>query len=155
MKDLPVRVRWMISSDSPQVTQILDWDEEVLLAMLRQRDVIGMVAEISEYEKDAGRVVGAVVYQLLEREILIIRIAVAKDVRRRGIGVQILLHLRRKITQGVRRYRIIANINPGDLRGAMFFRGLNYRYSPGDDDNHGNYRMVCVVPDCRNRSKYT
>ena len=60
-------IRWLIRRDMPEVLEIerslpASWGEPEYLDLLRQRDVIGMVAEAGDL---GGRVVGVFVYRLL------------------------------------------------------------------------------------------
>ena len=94
-----VHIRWMIRRDLPKVLAIEEdsfefpWGEEDFIRHLRQRDCIGMVAEHDE------RIVGFMVYALHKRQLRLRNLAVASDVRRRGIGTQMVGELSR-ILQG-------------------------------------------------------
>ena len=92
-----IHVRWMILRDMPAVAEIerqsfaSRWGEPVFLETLRQRNVIGMVAE------DRDRVVGFMVYRLYRDRIELLRLAVSADRRREGIGERLIGKLKGKL----------------------------------------------------------
>ena len=96
---LRVHIRWMIRRDMPEVLDIerasfeFPWSEEDFIRCLRQRNCIGMVAEHGE------RVVGFMIYELHKTRLHILNFAVAADVRRRGVGRQMIDKLDRQALQ--------------------------------------------------------
>ena len=81
-----VHIRWMIRRDMPEVLAIehagfeFPWCEEEFLRVLRQRNCIGMVAELGE------RVVGFMIYELHKSKLNILDFAVHPEFRRQGGG---------------------------------------------------------------------
>ena len=83
-----LHIRWMIRRDMPEVLRIeqashdYPWCEEDFLRCLRQRNCIGMVAEVGE------KVVGFMIYELHKTKLHIMNFAVHPDCRRAGIRSQ-------------------------------------------------------------------
>lgn len=92
-----IHVRWMILRDMPEVAEIERqsfaecWGERGLREVLRGRNVIGMVAD------DGRRVVGYMVYELHRHRIELLRLAVAADRRREGVGERLIGRLKGKL----------------------------------------------------------
>src|SRR5207253_7769626 len=85
---VPVHIRWMIRRDMPHVLAIeqesfeFPWSEEDFIRCLRQRNCIGMVAEVED------KIVGFMVYELHKTRLHLLNFAVAGLWQRRGIGTQ-------------------------------------------------------------------
>lgn len=98
-------IRWMIGNDTQQVIDIDKasfpdaWSREDLRHRLRQRNCIGMVAEI--YGSD---IVGYMVYLLQPHGIELIRFAVDPEFRRSGVGRAMIEKLKGKLAAQGRRY---------------------------------------------------
>src|SRR5438874_13513583 len=81
-----IHIRWMVRRDMPEVMVTerasfeYSWTEDDFLRCLRQRNCIGMVAEIDD------RVVGFMIYELHKSRLHILNFAVHPNVRRTGIG---------------------------------------------------------------------
>lgn len=124
--DMNVHIRWMIRRDMPEVLSIekssfeFPWSEEDFIRCLRQRNCIGMVAEYDE------RVVGFMIYELHKDQLHVLNFSVRPDVRRRGIGMQMVNKLVGKLSQQ-RRNRIVLEIRETNLAAQMFFKNLNFR----------------------------
>lgn len=124
--DISVHIRWMIRRDMPEVLSIeqasfeFPWSEEDFIRCLRQRNCIGMVAEYDE------KVVGFMIYELHKDQLHVLNFSVRPDVRRRGIGVQMVNKLIGKLSQQ-RRNRILLEIRETNLAAQMFFKNLNFR----------------------------
>ena len=97
--DINVHIRWMIRRDMAEVLDIeqasfeFPWLEEDFLRCLRQRNCIGMVAEFDE------RVVGFMVYELHKEQLHVLNFSVRPDVRRRGVGQQMVNKLVGKLSR--------------------------------------------------------
>ena len=97
--DINVHIRWMIRRDMPEVLSIeqssfeFPWSEEDFIRCLRQRNCIGMVAEYDE------RVVGFMIYELHKDQLHVLNFSVRPDVRRRGVGMQMVNKLVGKLSQ--------------------------------------------------------
>jgi ribosomal-protein-alanine N-acetyltransferase len=124
--DINVHIRWMIRRDMPEVLNIeqasfeFPWSEEDFIRCLRQRNCIGMVAEYDE------KVVGFMIYELHKDQLHVLNFSVRPDVRRRGIGMQMVNKLVGKLSQQ-RRNRIVLEIRETNLAAQMFFKNLNFR----------------------------
>ncbi len=122
----PVHIRWMIRRDMPEVLAIEEaafefpWSEDDFVRCLRQRNCIGMVAEHHE------RVVGFMIYELHKNRLHIMNFAVGDQVRRRGIGTQMVRKLVGKLSPQ-RRSRILLEIRETNLGAQLFFRDLGFR----------------------------
>jgi ribosomal-protein-alanine N-acetyltransferase len=123
---LQVHIRWMIRRDMPEVLAIeqqcfeFPWYEEDFIRCLRQRNCIGMVAEHNE------RVVGFMIYELHKARLHILNFAVHEDLRRRGIGSQMIKKLIGKLSRE-RRNRLMLEIRETNLPAQLFFRALGFR----------------------------
>jgi ribosomal-protein-alanine N-acetyltransferase len=123
---LRVHIRWMIRRDMAEVLEIerssfeFPWFEEEFIRCLRQRNCIGMVAEHAE------RVVGFMIYELHKTRLHILNFAVAADVRRRGVGRQMLEKLIGKLSSQ-RRTRITLEVRETNLAAQVFFRANGFK----------------------------
>ena len=116
----------MIRRDMEEVLDIekasfeFPWLEEDFLRCLRQRNCIGMVAEFDE------RVVGFMVYELHKEQLHVLNFSVRPDVRRRGVGQQMVNKLISKLSRRGRN-RIGLEIRETNLAAQMFFKNLDFR----------------------------
>jgi ribosomal-protein-alanine N-acetyltransferase len=124
--EINVHIRWMIRRDMPEVLSIEEssfefpWLEEDFVRCLRQRNCIGMVAEYDE------RVVGFMIYELHKDQLHVLNFSVRPDIRRRGVGMQMVNKLIGKLSQQ-RRNRINLEIRETNLAAQMFFKNLDFR----------------------------
>ena len=124
--DINVHIRWMIRRDMAEVLDIeqasfeFPWLEEDFLRCLRQRNCIGMVAEYDE------RVVGFMVYELHKEQLHVLNFSVRPDIRRRGVGQQMVNKLVGKLSRRGRN-RIGLEIRETNLAAQMFFKNLDFR----------------------------
>lgn len=94
---MSLHVRWMVRRDMPEVLDVEResfadaWGEDGFHRLLRRRNTIGMVAEQGEW------VVGYMLYELHADRIELLRIAVAADRRREGVGEVLLNKLKGKV----------------------------------------------------------
>jgi [ribosomal protein S18]-alanine N-acetyltransferase len=123
---LRVYIRWMIRRDMPEVLDIgnrsfdYPWPEEDYLALLRQHNHIGMVAEIGE------RIVGFMIYQLRKTAIYVPTFAVDPNYRRRGVGNQMVAKLVGKLSSH-RRTRIVLHVRESNLPAQHFWAAMGFR----------------------------
>lgn len=122
---LPVHIRAMLL-DVPDVLDIEQesfdspWSEADFIRCLKQRNCMGMVAEHAE------RVVGFMVYEVHKTRLHILNFAVAADVRRRGVGRQMIDKLVGKFSSQ-RRTRISLEVRETNLPAQVFFRETGFR----------------------------
>jgi len=126
-----VHIRWMIRSDMPQVLEIERqdglkdglkwcWTEEDFLRVLRQKNVIGMVAELGEM------VAGFMIYDLGKTRLRIMNFAVHREFIRTGIGSQMMAKLIEKLSNH-RRTKISMGLHERDLVGQLFLKSQGFR----------------------------
>jgi ribosomal-protein-alanine N-acetyltransferase len=123
-----VHIRWMIRRDMPEVLAIehasfeFPWCEEEFLRVLRQRNCIGMVAELGE------RVVGFMIYELHKNKLNVLDFAVHPEFRRQGVGHQMVEKLVGKLSSH-RRTRIVLHVRETNLSAQIFYRIQGFRAS--------------------------
>jgi ribosomal-protein-alanine N-acetyltransferase len=121
-----VHIRWMIRRDMPEVLAIehasfeFPWCEEEFLRVLRQRNCIGMVAELDE------RIVGFMIYELHRNRIHVLDFATRPDCRRQSIGRAMVSKLVGKLSSQ-RRNRIALYVRETNLAAQFFFRVVGFR----------------------------
>ncbi|MSR55904.1 MAG: ribosomal-protein-alanine N-acetyltransferase [Gemmataceae bacterium] len=150
-----VHIRWMIRRDMHEVLsaeqQSFDysWTEDDFLRCLRQRNCIGMVAEVDE------QVVGFMIYELHKTRLHVLNFAVAPESRRLGIGTQMVMKLVGKLSSH-RRTKITLAVRESNLMAQLFFRAQafkaskvmrNYYEDSGEDAYLMNYRIAEFVDD--------
>jgi ribosomal-protein-alanine N-acetyltransferase len=120
-----VHIRWMIRRDMPEVLQIeqeshdYPWTEEDFLHCLRQRNCIGMVAELGE------QVVGFMIYELHKSKLHILNFAVHPGQRRKKVGNQMIQKLVSKLSSH-RRTCITLEVRETSLESQLFFRHVGF-----------------------------
>jgi ribosomal-protein-alanine N-acetyltransferase len=123
---VPVHIRWMIRRDMPHVLAIeqqsfeFPWSEEDFIRCLRQRNCIGMVAEVED------KIVGFMVYELHKTRLHLLNFAVAAAWQRRGIGTQMATKLVSKLSHQ-RRTRILLEVRETNLAAQLFFKKAGFR----------------------------
>ncbi len=121
-----VHIRWMIRRDMPDVLQIerasfeFSWSEEDFVRCLRQRNCIGMVADVDD------RIVGFMIYELHRSRLHLLNLAVHPAWRRRGVGAAMVRKLVGKLSQQ-RRTRITLEVRETNLAAQLFFRQQGFR----------------------------
>jgi ribosomal-protein-alanine N-acetyltransferase len=121
-----VHIRWMIRRDMPSVIEIenasfeFPWSEDEFIRALRQRNCIGMVAELNEI------VVGFMIYELHKNRLHILNFAVHRDYRRNGVGTAMVEKLVGKLSQQ-RRSRILLEVRETNLPAQLFFREVGFQ----------------------------
>jgi [ribosomal protein S18]-alanine N-acetyltransferase len=116
----------MIRRDMPEVVAIeqeafeFPWSEEDFTHCLRQRNCIGMVAEM------ADSVVAFMIYELHRTKLHMLNFAVRRSHRRLGIGTRMMDKLVAKLTPD-RRGRIVLEVRETNLPAQLFFRSLGFR----------------------------
>ena len=121
-----VHIRWMIRRDMPEVLRAeqasfdYSWTEDDFLRCLRQRNCIGMVAEHDD------RVVGFMIYELHKTKLHVLNFAVAPEMRRVGIGTQMVHKLVGKLSSH-RRTKITLAVRESNLAAQLFFRSQAFQ----------------------------
>jgi ribosomal-protein-alanine N-acetyltransferase len=125
-QEVGLHVRWMIRRDMSDVLQIeadsfeFSWSEEEFIRCLRQRNCIGMVAEVND------KIVGYMIYELHKNRLHILNFAVANEFRRRGVGARMTAKLVGKLS-AQRRTRILLEVRETNLAAQLFFRKQGFR----------------------------
>ena len=123
---LRIHVRWMIRRDMPEVLHIeqeafeFPWSDEDFTRCMRQRNCIGMVAEM------ADSVAAFMIYELHRSRLHVLNFAVRRSHRRLGIGSRMMHKLFAKLSPE-RRGRIVLEVRERNLPAQLFFRSLGYR----------------------------
>lgn len=144
-----IQIRWLIRRDMAEVLDIeresfeFAWSEEDFLCCLRQRNCIGMVAEVD------GAIVGFMIYELHKAKLRILNFAVARSARRRGIGARMIRRLVDKLSQQ-RRKEIVLEVRETNLAAQLFFRDNGFRAATVlrnhyDDTTEDAYYMRFVL----------
>lgn len=148
-----VQIRWMIRRDMPSVLAIEEesfefpWSEEEFIRVLRQRECIGMVAEVGE------EIAGFMIYELHKNRIHILSFAVHPYFRRERVGTVMVEKLVSKLTYQ-RRERIVLDVREKNVTAQLFFRQLGFRAvrilkSYYDDTDEDAYLMEYrIFDDC-------
>ncbi|MEO1528765.1 MAG: ribosomal protein S18-alanine N-acetyltransferase, partial [Planctomycetota bacterium] len=116
----------MIRRDMPSVLGIeqscfeFAWNEDDFIRCLRQRNCIGMVAEIDD------EIVGFMIYELHKNRLHILNFAVHADYRRQGVGNAMCSKLFGKLSHE-RRNRIMLEVRETNLDAQLFFKSLGFR----------------------------
>ena len=124
-QQVKVHIRWMIRRDMTEVLRTehesfdFAWTEEDFLKCLRQRNCIGMVAELDE------RVVGFMIYELHKNKLHVLNFAVHPDFRRKGVGTQMVAKLVGKLSSH-RRTRIPLAVRETNLPAQIFFKSVSF-----------------------------
>jgi len=125
-RTLPVHIRWMISRDMQEVVDIesqsfeFAWSQDDFVKCLSQRNCIGMVAEYNDH------IAGYMIYEILNRRLHLLNLAVAPAYRRMGVGRQMAQKLISKLARR-RRRQILLEVRETNLAAQVFFRDLDFR----------------------------
>lgn len=148
-----VHIRWLIRRDMLEVLEIDglsfadSWIEDHFLRLLRERNVIGMVAERGD------RVVGFMVYKLGtkfgRKHIELLRLAVHPAYRNRGVGRQLVRKLIDKLTES--RRLLLIPVRETNVAAQCWLRALGIRAEivlPGHfaDTNEDAYSFEHRLP---------
>lgn len=129
-----IDIRWMITRDLPEVLHIENrsfadpWEEFHFLQCMRETSCIGLVAELlpkpgSHYRE--CQIVGYVIYKFAARYIDLFNLAVLPEVRRNGIGRQLVERLAKKLTP--RRRVLLSEVSDANLPAHLFFHAVGMR----------------------------
>lgn len=121
-----IHIRWMIRRDMDDVLRIENesfeppWGEGDFIRCLRNRNVIGMVADVDE------QVAGFNIYEFHRNRLHVLNFAVDHAYRRRGVGAAMVRKLVSKLSRQ-RRNRIMLEVRETNLDAQLFFRDLGFR----------------------------
>lgn len=121
-----VHIRWMIRRDMPAVLVIENrcfefaWNEDDFIRCLRQRNCIGMVAEVND------KVVGFMIYELHKNRLHVLNFAVDPEHRRTSVGKSMIAKLLGKLSQE-RRNRIMLEVRETNLEAQLFFKAIGFK----------------------------
>lgn len=122
---MQVELRWLIRRDYPEVLDIENrcfehsWSEEDFLAVMRQRNCIGMVAECD------GMIVGFAIYELHKSRLRILNFAVHPEWQRCGVGTAMVDRLKDKLTQQGRK-QLRLETREGNLASQLFWKSQGF-----------------------------
>lgn len=122
-----IHLRWLLRRDLPEVLGIerasfpTPWTEGHFADLLRRQNCVGTVAET-----DDERIAGYMLYELTDRQIRVVNLAVAPDHRRHGVGSQLIGRLLSKLSNAHRRWLTLA-VRESNLPAQLFFRQLGLR----------------------------
>ena len=124
-----VWIRWLIRRDMPEVLEIENrsfqnpWTHDDFIACLRQRSVIGVVAE----SKGKGSTIfWFMLYELHGDKLVLLNFAVAPEVRRTGVGLAMAQRLIDNLAQQRRRL-ITAETSEENLPAQLFFADCGFK----------------------------
>lgn len=126
IESVRVHIRWMIRRDMPEVLAIenscfeFPWSEDDFIRCLRQRNCIGMVADLDD------EVVGFMIYELHKTRLHLLNFAVSARHRRQKVGSRMINKLAAKLS-AQRRTRIILEVRETNLAAQLFFRQQGFR----------------------------
>jgi ribosomal-protein-alanine N-acetyltransferase len=121
-----LQIRWMIRRDMAEVLDIesenfeFPWSEDEFIRCLRQRNCIGMVADLDDH------VVGFMIYELHKTRLHVLNFAVGKQWHRHGLGTRMVQKLAAKLSNQ-RRTRITLEVRETNLAAQCFFRNQGFR----------------------------
>ena len=150
-----VSVRFIvINLDYPQMMEIEEscfefpWSKVDFVRCLRDRNVIGLVAECKE------EVVGYIIYECCRDHFHVLNLAVRQDFRGQGVGRGLVERVLRKLSVK-RRDRVLVEVRDGNLGAQLFLRSLgfkatkvlyNYYEDTADDTYLFSYNLSSPVP---------
>lgn len=120
-----INIRWLLRKDLHRVIAIEQWcfphpwSEADFLHCLRQRNCIGMVAEMH------GEIVGYVIYELHHKRLDILTLAVDPKYQRCGIATAMIAKLRSKLSAGLRS-QILYKVSEWNDGGIEFLRAMGF-----------------------------
>jgi ribosomal-protein-alanine N-acetyltransferase len=143
-------IRWQIRRDMPEVLAFdqasaeqawqtyglfTAWAEDDYLAVLQQRDCIGMVAEVGE------KVVGVMVYRLHAKRLELLHLVVDPLWRGRAVGSQLIDKLVSKLS-GHRRQRLTVDADERNLALCKFLSRCGLTGKPSKVDGHIRFTLT-------------
>lgn len=144
---MSIHIRWMVRRDLSDVLRIeragnrTPWTEDDFLYALRQRNIIGMVAE----DTTTGRIVGHMMYSLHAKHLTVLNLAYGND---RAVGGSMAAKLIGKLDSH-RRTRIVFDVYELAVGRQVFLREVGFaavrclrdHYGDGLDAIRFEYRL--------------
>ena len=132
-------IRWMFRRDMDEILDIENqcfqwdsWTEKDFVYTMRQRNVIGMVAEYDE------QVVGFSVYEFHKKYVVLLNVAVLPELQRQGIGKAMIAKQKQKQKLSLhRRERLQLTVDETNLAAQLFFRSQGFKATGIDRDPWG------------------
>ena len=158
---MDLHFHWIVRHDMPAVLDIerdsyaFPWSEAEFLDALLERGRVGIVA------KSDRSVVGFLLYNSRPRSLEIVNLAVAADLRRRGIGSRLVDFLKEKLSSGGRDELTVC-VSDDSLGAQLFLRSQKFRATAVlrdyFDEHEGDaylmrYRLDCRVPTPRRHNR--
>lgn len=131
-KRISPHTRYLIRRDMPDVQEIEQLQsqnpvtEDQMIGLLRQRNAIGMVAEVRD------QVCGYMIYRLLKRTIVLDCFGVHPSCERLGIGSAMIQKLARKLNP--RRDRVVIQVPYWAFEFCRFLRANGFRIIESSND---------------------
>lgn len=119
-------IRWMIRRDMEEVLEIenlcfeFPWSEEDFIRCLRQRNIMGLAAEVGP------RIAGFMLYEIHRSRLKLLTISVLPAMQRRGIGRELTGKLKKGLLPD-RRTQIVTDVRETNLDAQLFFRAMGFR----------------------------
>ena len=123
---MDTNIRWMLRRDMLVVEEIEQrcfpnpWNEHDFLRALRQRNIIGLVAETND------SIVGFEIYEFHKHHIRILNLAVHPEFSRCGHGRALVNKLKSKIYPS-RPMKLTTEIRESNLSAHMFFKAMGFQ----------------------------
>ena len=141
--ETPWVYRWMCSRDMPEVVKIEKQcfrNDAWNAAEFHRRDNVGGVC----CEPVSGEVVGYVVYRIKKQSLELVRIAVAPEYHRRGVGTVMVKKLYSKLAKG--RTSVVTEVPEQMLSMQLLLRSTGFKATRilknSDPDADSSYLMV-------------
>lgn len=115
--------------------EILDIEKESFQFPLKKKELKRIICQnsyIQEYQNGIiiaevdGKAVGFLFYEIHETELIIIRFAVAKSIRRQGVGSKMIKSLMEKSSVKTRR-KVYVRVRESNLDAQLFFKSQGFK----------------------------
>lgn len=130
-----VKIRWCVNKDIEEVLKIENeagehhWNEFKLKNILNGKSTIGLVATVMEYVDKYvyNRIVGFMIYELTDTEIIIKTLSVDAPFRRKGIGSKFINWVENKLDNKRNRNKISFTVRDSNLPCHLFLKNLKFK----------------------------
>lgn len=161
------KIRWMTKSDMDSVVQI---EEKSFPKPWRKKDFIDclqVTGKIGKVIEKNNKIIGFIIYELLQKGFYVINVAIDPDYRRCGYGKALLSQLIEKIKHSTddadhsKRYYVNAYISEDKYEAHLFFRSMNFKaisveknFFNDEDGDFDAYHFVYKLSEPKNQYKY-